>query len=401
MSTSILYHGFGLVNVKYLKTEFKDGAVIFWLRNRLRCCARCDSFNVIQRGTRQRKIKTLPIGIKTVWLQVQVRRLYCLDCHRLGYESNEKIAKPKKHYSNRLARYACDLSRYMTIADIARHLGLHWNTVWEMVSIRLRKRVPKARDLRKLRYIGIDEIAIRKRHHYMTIAVDHLTGRIVYAALGRSKSSLRPFLKRLRRLKAPIQVVTMDVWRPYFTEVSQLLPEANIVFDRYHLVANLNRDVDQVRREEFHRVSRDHANLIKGTRFLLLRHENSLDEDARMKLDRLFHVNRRLALCYELKEMLHRLWSCLDISNARQFIEAWVALVRESAIKPLMTFAKMVLRYKDTIVSYFKYPLTNALVEGTINKIKVLKRDAYGYRNRGNFTRRIYSLHKTKYSLIG
>jgi transposase len=102
-----------------------------------------------------------------------------------------------------------------------------------------------------LRHIGIDEIAVRKGHRYLTLVVDHDSGRVVHIAEGRSAHSIRPFLKRLRRLKAPVEVVTTDMWEPYISAIIEILPSSHIVYDKYHIIANLNKRIDALRRKEY------------------------------------------------------------------------------------------------------------------------------------------------------
>ena len=401
MSASILYHCFGLVKVDYLKTEFRHSTVTFWVRLRERRCARCGSSNVIQKGKLNRVFKTVPIGSKLVFINLEIRRFYCCDCRVSARESINHIALPKKHYTKRLTSFVCTLYQHMTVNDIAHYLHLHWNTVWEMLRGHLEKSIPTARELRKLRRIGIDEIAIRKGHKYLTLVVDQDTGRVVYVAPGRKSQSIVGFLKRLRKLKAPVEVVTTDMWIPYISVIMDILPKAKIVFDKFHIIALLNRKLDELRRREYWINSKTDRDISKGTRFLLLKHSVNLSEPAREKLNRLLRVNKSLALCYEMKEMLYHLWECKTKQEARSFLEQWCKMASSSAVQPLMKFANKMLAFKTAVLNYFDYPITNAMVEGINNKIKMLKRQAFGYRNLNNFYLKIYSIHQSRYALIG
>lgn len=401
MSASILYHAFGLVKVDYLKTEYVQGTIVFSIRLREKICARCQSRRVIQKGTKQRKIQTLPIGRKRVYFNLTVRRLQCRDCGAIAQESYESIAPAKVHYSKKLVRFVHELSPFMTISDIAKWLNLGWNTVWQMLTSYLKKQKPTARDLRKLRRIGIDEIAVRKGHRYLTLVVDHDSGRVVHIAKGRAAESLRSFLKRLRRLNAPIEAVTMDMWAPYMKAVMEILPKSRIVYDKYHIVANMNKCIDELRRKEYSLNSKVDRSVIKGTRFLLFKHADKLEADDKEKLKKLFRINKSLATCYEMKELLYEFWQCESWREAQSFLTTWCKMAQESAIQPLIKFANTLLAHRSAILNYFKYPLTNAILEGLNNKIKTLKRQAYGYRNMDNFFLKIYSIHRTRYALIG
>ena len=139
MSTSIIYHGFGAVNYRYLKTEFHDGCLFFHVRKRDRRCAACDGYRVIGKGVRHRRIQTVPIGLKRVFFEIESRRLLCRDCGALRYESLG-IADPHRHYDRALERYVAALCRVMTVLDVARLLSLSWSTVKAIDKRRLVKR---------------------------------------------------------------------------------------------------------------------------------------------------------------------------------------------------------------------------------------------------------------------
>ena len=400
MPAALLYHGFGISNIKYLRTRYNNGEITFDVCHKYKRCKQCKSHCVVQRGYRFRKVRTMPIGFKTVFMNITVRRFTCKSCGHFGFEDVSHLVKPRKSYTNKLAHFIGDLSYSMTISDISKHFGLHWNTVFEIVKARLKRSVPKVTDLRELSCIGVDEIAIKKRHTYMTIISDHETGRVVYAKEGRSRDSISPFLKRLKRLNVDIRVVTMDMWRPYISEVSHILPSATIVLDKFHIVSNLNKAIDMVRKHEYHTVSKEEQSVVKGSRYLLLKHRNNLEENAKTRLSKLFSINKNISTAYQLKESFNQMWKYKNIDRAKSFLLKWCDEVFESNIKPLISFAKSMIKNQKLILNYFKYRMTNAKIEGLNNKIKVLKRKAYGYRNNENFILNIYNLHNKKYRLL-
>ncbi len=401
MSVSILYHCFGLSKVKYLKTEFHNGQTIFWAQLKKRLCSRCQSDRVIQKGKKYRMFRTVPIGDRPVFIRLEIRRFHCYECGLTAQESLEHIASLKKHYTKKLERYIHTLSQKMTIQDIAGLLKMHWNTVWAIISVQLEKHVPRARDLRKLRWIGIDEISLKKRHHYLTVVVDHASGRVVHVAKGRGEQSIYAFFKRLRRLRAPLEVVTSDMWPPYLSVMLKFFPSVHIVYDKFHIISNLNRKIDELRRREYYLNKKIDPQIIKGTRFLLLKRSYKLSTQAKEKLERLFKINKSMATAYELKEMLYQLWECKDEQSAETFIHSWCQMVYQTLITPLIKFANSLLAHKTAILNYFKYPMTNARTEGINNKIKTLKKQSYGFRNINNFFLKIFGIHKSRYALIG
>jgi transposase len=211
MSTSLLYHGFSLVGYQYVRQEFKEGQVIFTVdkpRTEYRC-AHCGRDNLWARGTVERTFRTVPIGGKPVLLRFAVPRVLCFACGqtrqvRLGF------ADPKRRYTRAFERYALELSRHMTIQDVAQHLGVGWDTVKDIQARSLARRFGKPR-LRQLKEIAIDEIAVGKGHHYLTVVLDLLTGAVVFVGEGEGVAALVPFWKRLRRARAKVRAVATDL----------------------------------------------------------------------------------------------------------------------------------------------------------------------------------------------
>ena len=223
MSTSLLYHAFGLVKQEYLKSEFEGGTIILSTQTKtdeLRC-SHCNSYRVIKKGFKIRRIKTLPIGFKQVILNGKIQRLYCKDC---GSIMQEKIsyADEQKTYSRQLARYANELCEIMTIQDVAKKLGLAWDTVKAIRKEYLSKKYEKI-DLKDLKVLAIDEIAIQKGHKYITIVMDLSTGAVVFVGDGKGAESLDPFWKKLNRSKAKIEAVSIDMSPAYIEAVSKNL----------------------------------------------------------------------------------------------------------------------------------------------------------------------------------
>lgn len=308
MPISILYHGFGIYGYRYLRTCFKEGVIYFHLVRAQDHCAHCKSFRVIKKGFKVRQLRTLPIGRKRVFLIVKMRRFYCRDCSRTLFEELG-IAERRKHYTRALERYVMDLCMRMTIRDVSEHTGLHWATVKAIDRRRLSRNLPTASDLRKLRFLGIDEVSLRKRQRYLTTVVDLDSGQVVYVGEGRREQSIAPFLKRLRRLKTPLKPVALDMWRPYVRAFSRRFPKVALVYDSFHILSDYARMLDALRSEEARASQGPMKKVIKGSRFLLLKGQEKLTIPAKEKLQQLLQLNQRLLKAYVLKEELRRLWS--------------------------------------------------------------------------------------------
>jgi transposase len=212
MSTSILYHGFRLQHHRYLRTEYVEGTIIFHVETAAgkRRCAQCGSRNFIKKGRKIRHIRTLPIGKRPVFLAAHLYRLLCRTCHSLRQEP-VLWSRPKKRWTMALGRYIVELLSNMTVEDVARYLGMSWDTIKEIHSDSLRKKF-RQRRVRHLRYLGVDEVAVRKGQNYLTIVVDLESGEVVWIGEGRKADALEPFMRRLKRAGAKIKAIAMDMW---------------------------------------------------------------------------------------------------------------------------------------------------------------------------------------------
>jgi len=184
MSTSLLYHGFGIHDYKYVKTEYRKGAIFFHMEKATdkQYCADCGLKQIRKKGRFIREIRTIPIGKKKVFLSVHLHQLQCRACGSLKLKPLI-ISFPKKQWTKSLGRYVVGLLKRETVEDVARHLGMSWDTVKE-IHLRELKHKYKKRKLKQLRYLGVDEISVRRGHRYLTVVVDLETGEVVWVGKG-------------------------------------------------------------------------------------------------------------------------------------------------------------------------------------------------------------------------
>ena len=201
---------------------------------------------------------------------------------------------------------------------------------------------------------------------------------------------MRPFFELLGPERCGrIVAVAMDMNAAYDLEVKRHCPGAEVVYDLFHVVAKYGREVvDRVRVDEANRVKHDRParKVIKGSRWLLLRNRDNIrkDED-RVRLDELLAANRKLMTVYVLKDDLKELWDYRHTGYATQFWRQWYARAIRSRIEPLKTFARKLKAYLPGILSHCRFPLHTSVLEGINNKIKVIKRMAYGFRDDAYF----------------
>ncbi len=272
MSTSLLYHAFGIRGYQYTRTEYQDGQTIFTIGQRPRTCrcSACGSSQVVSRGRVERRFRTVPIGRRPTFVVLPIPRVGCQAC---GAVRQVKIpfADPRRSYTSAFERYALELGRRMTIRDVAKHLDVGWDMIKEIQKRDLARRYSKPK-LKHLRRLAIDEISIAKGHRYLTVVLDLDSGAVVFVGDGKGAGALKPFWKRLRPSGAKIEAVAMDMSAAYRGAVSTHLPKAKIVFDRFHAMKLFNEKLSDLRRA-LHREATDvmQKKVLKGTRWLLLK----------------------------------------------------------------------------------------------------------------------------------
>jgi transposase len=404
MSTSLLYHAFGLRGYCHVNSSFEGGRVTFRVRqprDQLRC-PDCGSGNVWAQGSVPRTFRTVPIGAKPVQIQFAVPRVYCFVCQRVR-QVKLRFADPRKGYTRAFERYALDLSRHMTIKAVAQHLQVSWDTIKDIQATSLQRRfgTPK---LGKLKQIAIDEIAVGKGHYYLTVVLDLLSGAVVFVGDGKGAEALEPFWKRLRASRAKIQAVATDMGKAYIRAVRDNLPHVVHVFDHFHVVKLFNDKLSALRRELYHQAQTDSdRRLLKGTRWLLLKNPENLDPERneQQRLQDALDLNTPLTIAYYLKDDLRQIWSQGNKQTARRVLRDWMARARVSGIRILEQFADTLEEHEEGILGYYDYPISTGPLEGTNTKIQAMKRQAYGFRDRAFYKLKILGIHESQYALVG
>jgi len=399
MSTSLLYHVQGIQNYQHVKYEYQEGRVYWTIqkpREHLRCPI-CRSKNVKARNYRAREFYGLPTGNRMNILCVELCRIRCRDC---GKEVQEPIsfADPQKGYTRRMARYIVELTQHMDIQAVARHLNMGWHTIKEIEKSYLGKKYKRIR-LGDVKKIGIDEINVGKKK-WLTIVLDLETGAVLFVGEGKDGECLKPFLRKLRKSRAKIRVVAMDMSQAYTSWVLSNFPQARIVYDKFHVIKLMNKRLDELRRKLQNDLSEEGKKLLKGKRWLLLRAQEKLDEEAANDLNEMLSINTPLAIAYQLKERLRLLWDEDSYEDAGAFLDEWCAQARASEIRHLEKMAKTLETHREGILSYFKEGrITSAKVEGFNNKIRWLIKLGYGYRDKEYFKLKIYDLPSKRFQL--
>ena len=404
MSTVVLYHGFGVRGYRHEKTEVVEGRLVMRLsQSKESCrCSACGSREVVLSGASEREFRCVPIGRQPVTIVLPIPRVACQACGVVR-QVVVTFAEPRRSYTKAFARYALELSRLMTIKDVACHLGVSWDMIKEILKTDLGKRFGKPK-LKHLKRIAIDEISVGKGHRYLTLVLDLDSGAIVHVGEGKDGAALKAFWKRLHSSHAKIAAVATDMSPAFIQAVSTNLPNAALVFDRFHVMKLFNDKLSDLRREMFREATdKLGRQVLKGTRYLLLKRSHNLDnsKNERQRLEAALELNQSLFTAYYLREDLAEFWEQDDQEEAQVFLLDWIARAEASEITMLVKFAKTLRNHALGLLAWYDHPISTGPLEGTNNKIKTMKRQAYGFRDQEFFKLKIYALHEAKYALVG
>ena len=382
---TLFWEGFELDSYELLGTH----SLLIRLKpdpSRLPCCSGCGQSTFRLHDTSCRRVRERDLLQYRVWLEVPVRRVRCPACGPRR-EQIDWLAG-RQPLTRAMVGWVETLVRLLPIKHVADLVGLHWHTVKAIDLGRLHRDIA-APDLSRVRRLIMDEFALYKGHRYATVAICADTQQVLWIGEGRSREAVRPFFEWMgKQACARIEAVAMDMNTAMDLEVQAHCPNARVVYDLFHVVAKFGREVvDRVRVDQANRLKADPAGrrAIKRSRWLLLRNRQNLDKPQTLKLDELLAANTPLMTAYLLKTQLKELWYAPSEHEARRRWNEWFRLAQESGLQPLQAFARRLKAYVEGIVSSARFRLNTSVLEGMNNRIKVIKRMAYGYRDNAYF----------------
>ena len=402
-TTSFLYHTLRLEGYRHIRTEFVSGCVRHHveLQAHRRRCRGCGArwHELTLGGKFERTFRALPVGQRRQFVVLHGHDQHCRAC---GGRLREPIsfAEGSRRHLKCFERFVVELCRIAPISHVSRHLCVGWDLVKDIFKAHLRRRL-RSRKLKKVRYIAVDEFATQKGHRYMTVVLDLETGEILHAHEGKSAKALIPFLKKLKRSRIKLKAVAIDMSEAYISAIKSVLPDVDIVHDPYHVVALANKAIDETRRDMYRTLEGEQRKVLKGSRFLLLRGLENLSESALVRMAELMELNEPLYKGYLLKEDLRMFWNAPDEEEGRSFLEGWILEARSTELPHFVRLAATIERHAERLLTYFKHRISTGPLEGLNNKIKVLKRQAYGFRDHDYFKLRLYFLHEAAVALPG
>jgi transposase len=350
------------------------------------CRQRCRKVHSVRKPREWRDLSMRKLPLK---LRYRPRRV---DCPRWGVRVEDfPWAEPWARVTTALANAVAVLARELSWQGTARQYALNWKSVATIVKRavdygrRHRKRPP-------VRVIGIDEVSRRKGQVYLTVVYDLERRVLLWVGDDRTEEAVRPFFTEelgTRRCRT-LQTVCMDMWAAYAKLVREHAPNAQILFDRFHIVKHLNEAVDAVRRELWRQLTAKERTPFKGTRWLLLKNPWNLTDHQKERLSTLVRWNSPLVRAWYLKEAFQLFWFYHQPARASAHLTKWIRSAMRSKLEAFKKFAQMIRSHLDGILPWTKVRVSNGAVEGMNNKIKSISHRSFGFRTAANFIAAIY-----------
>lgn len=342
-------------------------------------CGVCGSRGPVHDRNPLRRWRHLSLGRTTLWLVYAPRRVKCRHCCGIRVE-RVPWATHRGRFTAPFEELVAYLAQVTDRTRVTELTGIAWKTVGTIVERIVGERLSEER-FDALRAIGVDEFSYRKRHRYVTVVVDHDRRRVVWAGEGRSAEVLGAFFEQLgAERRAAIEWVTIDMAGGYKKAIAAWLPQAEIVYDRFHVQRLASDAVDEVRRAIVRELGGPEAGReVKNSRFVLLKNYGDLSAKERRRLASVQATNQRLYRAYLLKEALAQALDYRQPWRARRALEEWLAWASRSRLKPFIKLARTIRQHFEGILAYIHTRLTNGLVEGLNTKLRMIARRAFGF----------------------
>ena len=347
------------------------------------CCSGCHKPASGYDQLPQRRFEFIPVWGFAVFLLYSMRRVACRQC---GVKVEEVPWATGKHQLTKAYMlYLAHWARKMSWKDTALSFRTSWEKVQQAVAYVVQWGL-EHRQLGVIRAIGVDEIAYGKGHEYLTLVYQIEAGctRLLWVGEKRTKESFQKFFDLIgKELASKIEFVCSDMWKPYLDLIKLNCTGALNILDRFHVVAKLNKAIDEIRAGEARQLVKDGFDpVLKKSRWCLLKRPENLTDHQRIKLKEVLRYNLKSVRAYLFKEYFQQFWNYESSAWAGKFLDQWCKEVMRSRIDPLKKFVKTVRSHRELLLNYFraKKEFSSGIVEGLNNKAKVTMRKAYGFR---------------------
>jgi transposase len=332
----------------------------------------------------ERRFEFIPLWGFLVFLLYTMRRG---DCRRCGVVAVEEVpwGDGKRTLTRAYMLFLARWARRLSWKETAESFRTSWDKVFDAVEHVVTFGL-EHRTLGQIDAIGVDEIQYAKGHKYLTLVyqIDLDVTRLLWVGKERTIESFQGFFSMIGdEVASKIVFVCSDMWEPYLKVIREKCSEALHILDRFHIVAKMNKALDEVRAGESRRMAMEgRTPVLKKSRWLLLKREENLKAEQRFRLRDLLRYNLRTVRAYLLKEAFQQLWDYSSATWAGKFLDEWCSQVMRSRIEPMKKIARSLREHRELILNYFRAQklLSSGVVEGLNNKAKVTMRKSYGFR---------------------
>lgn len=346
-------------------------------------CSRCEKSCSGYDKLPNRQFAFVPLWNIPVWFFYRPRRVKC-ETHGIVVE---KIpwGDGKRHLTVAHALFLADWAKRLSILEVARRFHATWKQVRAAIGMVVEYGL-KHRNLDGIESIGVDEMAIGKGHTYMTAVyqLDEGHRRLLWIGKNRKAKTLLQFFVSLGKQRyEKIRLVCTDMWKPYLKVIAKKIPQALNILDRFHIMKKFNEAIDEVRRQETHKLRQQKLEpVLTNARWLLLKHPRNLTEKQKPRLKELLTLNLKSVKAYLLREEFQHFWTYSSAIWAVKFLSSWVNMAIRSRIEPMKKVAKMLRSHQSLILNWFeaKGAVSSGMVEALNNTAQLTIRQSFGFR---------------------
>lgn len=370
----------------YERIDLREGVIEVGVRPRRGSrpyCSGCGVRRSAYDRLSERRFAFIPLWGISVFLLYSMRRVDCPSC---GVKVEcVPWANGKEHSTTAFAVFLARWARRLSWKETAQVFHTSWDTVFRCVRSVVEYGLAH-RELGNVEAIGVDEVQFQKGHKYLTLVyqIDSGCKRLLWIGKDRTARTLLRFFRMIgKERSAKIGFVCSDMWQPYLKVIAKKIPHALHILDRFHIVAKLNKAVDEVRAEEHKRLKRHgYEPILTNSRWCFLKRPKNLTARQSIKLNDLLGVDLRTVRAYLLKEGFQGLWQFSRADYAGWFLDGWTNRAMRSQLEPIQKFASSVRNHRTLIMNWFKAGkgYSSGIVEGFNNKVKLTIRKAYGYK---------------------
>ena len=374
-------------DVSEIKVDFAGLRVDLWITwppERKAPCPECGELCNIYDHREERQWRHLDTMQFQTVLHCRIPRI---ECKEHGVKSiNVPWAEGSSRFTALFERLAIDiLTGCLNQTKAKELLRLSWDEM-HLIQEKAVYRGLQRRKTAALKRLGVDEKSFLKGHRYATLLCDLDEKRVLDVGRDRKEDSLKELLGRIPdEQRQEIAAVAIDMWEPYINAVQALLPEADIVHDKFHIAKYVGEAVDAVRKAENKALLKEGSDVLKGTKYLWLTTPENWSSDQKRMFKDLRDQGLKVGRAWAIKEMFADLWEFTYEKAARNYFRKWYMWATHSRLKPVTKVAKMLKRHLDNILTYLKHHITNAAVEGINSRVQQVKSAARGFRNFENY----------------